>query len=110
MPRRIYEYNETWGAGRLPTCLVDRLLVLALGVLVTMINVARSLKRGAVAGPDPWKGNTLEWFTPSPPPPHNFDVVPRVRSLEPMRDIRRQIEQQTGADQQFQPGRPLTKV
>ena len=26
-----------------------------------------------------------------PPPPHNFDVIPRVRSVEPMKDIRRII-------------------
>src|SRR3712207_7886021 len=51
----------------------------------------RSVKRGVTAGPDPWKGNTLEWFTTSPPPVNNFDVVPRVRSVEPMKDIRREV-------------------
>ena len=49
------------------------------------------------AGPDPWKANTLEWFTPSPPPENNFDVVPRVRSVEPMKDIRREIARGTPA-------------
>jgi cytochrome c oxidase subunit 1 len=43
------------------------------------------------------EGNTLEWFTTSPPPVNNFDVVPRVRSVEPMKDIRRQVERQTAA-------------
>jgi cytochrome c oxidase subunit 1 len=62
---------------------------------VTAINVLRSLKHGPVAGPDPWKANTLEWFTTSPPPVNNFDVVPRIRSVEPMKDIRRQIARQT---------------
>jgi cytochrome c oxidase subunit 1 len=33
----------------------------------------------------------VEWFTPSPPPPNNFDVIPRVRSVEPMKDIRREV-------------------
>ena len=28
---------------------------------------------------------------PSPPPQNNFDVVPRVRSVEPMKDIRREV-------------------
>jgi cytochrome c oxidase subunit 1 len=55
-----------------------------------------SLKKGAIAGPDPWKANTLEWFTPSPPPVNNFDSVPRIRSVEPMKDIRRQVAMQTG--------------
>jgi cytochrome c oxidase subunit 1 len=68
-------------------------------VLVTVANVLRSLKKGAVAGPDPWKGNTLEWFTESPPPPNNFDTIPYVRSVEPMKDIRRQIERDTGTRQ-----------
>jgi cytochrome c oxidase subunit 1 len=61
-----------------------------------VINVVRSLKNGAVAGPDPWKANTLEWFTSSPPPVNNFDVVPRIRSVEPMKDIRREIDRRTG--------------
>jgi cytochrome c oxidase subunit 1 len=59
--------------------------------------VIRSVKRGPIAGPDPWRGNTLEWFTTSPPPVNNFDVIPRVRSVEPMKDIRRQVERQMAA-------------
>ena len=64
-------------------------------MLVTIINVARSLKVGVIAGPDPWKANTLEWFTTSPPPANNFDVVPLVRSVEPMKDIRREVERRS---------------
>jgi cytochrome c oxidase subunit I len=60
-------------------------------VVLTLINIVHSLKRGKAAGNDPWQGNTLEWFTTSPPPPNNFDVVPRVRSVEPMKDIRREV-------------------
>jgi heme/copper-type cytochrome/quinol oxidase subunit 1 len=76
-------------------------------VLLTLINLVLSIKRGRIAGPDPWKGNTLEWFTESPPPENNFDVIPRVRSVEPMKDIRRQIEQQTGTPQRYESGKPL---
>jgi cytochrome c oxidase subunit I len=91
MPRRVYTYRADTGWG------LDNLIssigafILALGVLLTLVNVVWSLRRGAVAGPDPWQGNTLEWFTTSPPVPHNFDVVPRVRSVEPMREIRDEI-------------------
>jgi cytochrome c oxidase subunit 1 len=99
MPRRVYTYPT--GVGWSTYNLISTIgsFILGVGVLVTIANVARSLKRGAVAGPDPWKGNTLEWFTTSPPPVNNFDSIPRVRSVEPMRDIRRQVERSTGSRQ-----------
>ena len=92
MPRRIYEYDNLGHLELYNVISTVGAFVLALGVLVTVINVVRSLKRGPVAGPDPWNANTLEWFTTSPPPANNFDVVPRVRSAEPMKDIRREVE------------------
>jgi cytochrome c oxidase subunit 1 len=97
MPRRIYEYGSTQGWGLENQISTVGSFILALGVLVTVVNVAISLRRGAVAGPDPWKGNTLEWFTTSPPPENNFDAIPRVRSVEPMKDIRQQVERATRA-------------
>ena len=65
--------------------------VLSLGVVLTIVNAYASLKSGVRTGPDPWHGETLEWFATSPPPPHNFDVVPDVRSDEPLRDIREAV-------------------
>jgi cytochrome c oxidase subunit 1 len=99
MPRRIYTYQASTGWGTYNMISTIGSYIFAAGILVTIGNVAISLKRGRIAGPDPWKGNTLEWFVPSPPPVNNFDVVPRVRSVEPMRDIRRQVERQTGVTQ-----------
>jgi cytochrome c oxidase subunit 1 len=84
--------------------------IFAIGILVTIANVTASLKRGKLAGPDPWKGNTLEWFVSSPPPVNNFDAIPRVRSVEPMRDIRRQVERQTGATQKTGGGEQFARV
>jgi cytochrome c oxidase subunit 1 len=96
MPRRVYEYADTGNLHALNLISTVGAFILASGVLVTVYNVLRSLRRGAVAGPDPWKANTLEWFTTSPPPANNFDVVPRVRSVEPMKDIRRTVARATG--------------
>jgi cytochrome c oxidase subunit 1 len=95
MPRRVYEYNDVGHLQLYNQISTVGAFVLAAGILVTMFNVVRSVRHGVPAGPDPWKGNTLEWFTSSPPPVNNFDVVPRVRSVEPMKDIRRQIERQS---------------
>ena len=66
-------------------------VIFAIGFLATMANAASSLTRGVEVGPDPWGGSTLEWFTLSPPPAHNFDLVPDVRSAEPLLDIREAI-------------------
>jgi cytochrome c oxidase subunit I len=107
MPRRIYEYTAESGWGWMNLISTIGAFTLALSVLLTIINVVRSNKRGAIAGPDPWKANTLEWFTSSPPPENNFDVIPRVRSVEPMKDIRRQIENQTGVPQRYEAGKPM---
>jgi len=91
MPRRIYEYADIGNLATLNLISTIGAFTIAFGVLLSMINVLRSLKTGAVAGPDPWKANTLEWFVPSPPPKNNFDVIPRIRSVEPMKDIRREV-------------------
>ena len=95
MPRRIYEYDNVGHLQLYNQISTVGSFILAAGVLVTVINIARSLKRGAVAGPDPWNANTLEWFTTSPPPVNNFDVIPLVRSVEPMKDIRREVERRS---------------
>ena len=104
MPRRVYEYADVNHLQTYNLISTIGSFILAAGVLLTGYNVVRSLKNGAVAGPDPWKANTLEWFTTSPPPVNNFDTVPRVRSVEPMKDIRRQIERQSRAPEQTPAG------
>jgi cytochrome c oxidase subunit I len=110
MPRRIYEYgpNTGWNVYNLISSIGS--YILAIGVLITIINLAYSIKKGAKSGPDPWKANTLEWYTTSPPPEHNFDVIPRIRSVEPMKDIRRQVEQSTGVQQRHEASRALVEA
>jgi cytochrome c oxidase subunit I len=91
MPRRIAQYQAVEGVHGYNVVSTIGSFVLAAGLLVTVVNVLWSLRSGRLAGPDPWRANTLEWFTTSPPPEHNFDVVPVVRSAEPMKEIRRRI-------------------
>jgi cytochrome c oxidase subunit 1 len=110
MPRRIYTYPAGYGWSAYNLISTIGSFILGLGILMTVINVALNYKRGRIAGPDPWKGNTLEWFTSSPPPVNNFDVIPRVRSVEPMRDIRRQVERETGVTQKRGGSEQFTRV
>jgi cytochrome c oxidase subunit 1 len=96
MVRRIDRYapNQGWDSWNLISTIGS--YILAIGILLTLANVVHSAKRGKKAGNDPWLANTLEWFTTSPPPENNFDVIPRVRSVTPMQDIRREVAAATG--------------
>ena len=67
--------------------------VLALGILISIVNAYIGIRGGTPAGHDPWGGETLEWFTTSPPPPHNFDTVPYVTSARPLYDLRRRLKE-----------------
>jgi cytochrome c oxidase subunit 1/cytochrome c oxidase subunit I+III len=84
MPRRVYTYPAGigWDALNLTTSIGAFLF--AIGVVLLLVNVAVSRRRGAVAGPNPWGAGTLEWSVPSPPPPYNFTVIPRVASGYPL--------------------------
>ena len=42
------------------------------------INFLYSLFKGAPAPANPWEAGSLAWTVGSPPPEHNYEVVPRV--------------------------------
>ncbi len=88
MPRRIYTYaaDRGWGALNL-VCTVGAVFQ-ALGLLVFVFNIIRSLRKGQPAGNDPWDAWTLEWATSSPPPEYNFAETPVVRSRRPLWDLK----------------------
>lgn len=90
-PADIYKYFQGHGLDTLNLISTIGAFVLAAGILVSLINALLSREGGVRAGHDPWFGDTLEWFALAPPPAHNFDAVPDVRSAEPLRDIRAAI-------------------
>src|SRR5579871_2165567 len=63
MPRRVYTYEPDMGWSTYNLISTIGSYVLGLGIVMSAFNFVRSYKHGKIAGPDPWKGNTLEWFT-----------------------------------------------
>ena len=84
MPRRVYTYPDGMGWDTLNLIITIGSYVMAAGMLLFIVNVFYSLRRGVVAGPNPWDAATLEWSTPSPPPPYNFVVIPTLASRTPL--------------------------
>jgi cytochrome c oxidase subunit 1 len=88
MPRRYVDYQSDQGLNFLNMLSsVGAFLTLA-GMLVFVLNLYVSKRQNVLAGDDPWGGYTLEWATSSPPPPHNFDKLPLIRSERPVFDAR----------------------
>jgi cytochrome c oxidase subunit I len=88
MPRRVVDYLPSEGWTGLNMAATAGAVILGVGVLVTVANMIVSRREAEPAGPDPWGANSLEWATTSPPPEHNFERLPPIRSERPVWDAR----------------------
>jgi cytochrome c oxidase subunit I+III len=86
MTRRVYTYQPGLGWDSLNLISTIGVLVLGVGILLSFWNVFVSLKRGAAAGKNPWRADTLEWSTDSPPAPYGSVHIPTVVSRHPLWD------------------------
>ena len=84
MPRRIYTYDEGFGWEAWNMAATIGSYLIAISVLIFLVNFFRTMRQEPTAPDNPWDGSTLEWATSSPPPEHDFDVVPEVHSYTPL--------------------------
>ncbi|HEX2903765.1 MAG TPA: cytochrome c oxidase subunit I [Jatrophihabitans sp.] len=85
MPRRYADYLPSDGFTTLNLISSIGAGILGLSMLPFLWNFVFSYRNGEPApADDPWGyGNSLEWATTSPPPRHNFNSIPRIRSERP---------------------------
>ena len=76
MPRRYHAYPAEFQV--LNVMSSAGASILGVGYLLPMVYLIWSMRYGPIAGPNPWPATGLEWQTPSPPPPENFERTPVV--------------------------------
>ncbi|MER6608819.1 cytochrome c oxidase subunit I [Streptomyces sp. NPDC000927] len=89
MPRRYADYLTNDGFTVLNTVSSVGAFLLGISTLPFLHNVWKTARHApAVTVNDPWGfGRSLEWATSCPPPRHNFESLPRIRSDSPAFDL-----------------------
>jgi cytochrome c oxidase subunit I len=88
MPRRYATYGPDEGFTTLNQVSSIGAFLLGASTLPFLYNVYKSRRGPLVNVDDPWGwGRSLEWATSSPPPRHNFERLPRIRSESPAFDL-----------------------
>jgi cytochrome c oxidase subunit 1 len=78
MPRRYFDYLPQFTTGEVISTIGSFILVI--GLILMVFNLIRGARKGTVAPQNPWKGVTLEWQIPSPPPHENFEDIPEIKN------------------------------
>ena len=76
MPRRYYDYLDEFHGGNILSTFGS--WILATGLIIIIVNLVRSARKGPPAEMNPWHGKTLEWTVTSPPSLENFDEIPVI--------------------------------
>jgi cytochrome c oxidase subunit I len=79
MPRRIPDYPDAFAGWNLVSSIGS--YISGVGVLIFFYCMYRAFAAKVRAPANPWGpgATTLEWTLPSPPPYHQFEVLPRIK-------------------------------
>jgi len=79
MPRRYVDYPDAFAGWNFVSSIGS--YIAAFGVLIFLFGMTRAFLRKQRAGNNPWGpgATTLEWTLPSPPPFHQYEVLPLIR-------------------------------
>jgi cytochrome c oxidase subunit 1 len=86
MPRRVATYPPNVGWHGLNEISTVGAYIIGLSFVFLLVNFWVSWRNPIPAPANPWDGHTLEWFTSSPPPHHNYERIPPIRSERPTWD------------------------
>jgi cytochrome c oxidase subunit 1 len=79
MPRRIADYPDAFAGWNYVSSIGS--YISGVGVLIFFVGMTRAFMQKVKAPNNPWGAGatTLEWTLPSPPPYHQFEVLPRIK-------------------------------
>jgi cytochrome c oxidase subunit 1 len=79
MPRRIVDYPDAFSGWNHVSSIGSYVFVA--GLVVFFLTIYRAFAAKVPAGDNPWGAGatTLEWTLPSPPPFHQYEVLPRIK-------------------------------
>jgi cytochrome c oxidase subunit I len=86
MPRRVASYPSNLGWQIYNELSTIGAFIIAISFAIMLWNLWKSWRKPVPAGNNPWDAHTLEWFTTSPPPHHNYTHLPPIRSERPTWD------------------------
>ena len=86
MPRRVAVYPSYLGWQSYNIISTVGAFIIATSFAVLLWNLWISWRQPVPCGDNPWDAHTLEWFTTSPPPHHNYSHLPPIRSERPTWD------------------------
>jgi cytochrome o ubiquinol oxidase subunit 1 len=109
MTRRMQHYDNLNWRPWLIVAGIGSVVILA-GIISQIMQLVVSIRNREalrdVTG-DPWDGRTLEWSTPSPPPPWNFAVLPQVTGIDAFWTAKQQaLAREATRPQQAAPAQP----